>query len=686
MIGIEFLNSLSVAWAEFMWYCLVDSTAIFLLVGSLWLLLRKRVWVSIQLGYILFLLVLLKLIIPGQLSIPGLISYLFSQEVIFQEGTVPFGFFPFSLERERDGKTSVSPPVQNNPIDNREKQPTLTLNLCSQLMLIWLFVVVLFLVRFTWVEWCIYRKFQKTKLLNVETIPVDLNHLQKIAGVRQSVRWVTGTWIQSPMTYGLIRPIIAVPEDMFEHYSPNQIRWILLHELAHVKRWDAIVSYLQKILQILFFFHPVVWWVNTQIDQLREYACDDSALAASQVSRRDCGEGFLSLVVQTNGLPTVLPATLGMINYKTMIRRRLMRILDRKRSLQVKLTISTVLLIFIIGLIVVPFSLKVAMAQSSRWELVSDTGPYPIAYHKMVFDSKRGVILLHGGTRGPANNNESLNETWEWDGTNWTLVSTEGPAICNHGMAYDSDRGVAVIFGGDNPYGSLADPYTWEWDSNTRTWKRFDTAYVENREDAYMVYDREHKWVIRHGGVIKGSISSETWAWNGKEWTLLTSDGPARAGHRIVYDTRRKRTILFGGWSGVFGEFPIESTWEFDGSSWKNIPTPVEPPVRLYFMFAFDSIRNVAVLFGGGTFGNASFFRGFPTVVQSDTWEWDGEKWTEIDTSGPAGRWLAAMAYDPLRKKMVLLGGTPDFATGFKGTWEYSAPVSGMSMKVWMNY
>lgn len=349
-----------------------------------------------------------------------------------------------------------------------------------------------------------------------------------------------------------------------------------------------------------------------------------------------------------------------------------MRILDDKRILQAKLTLSTVLLICLIGVIVVPFSFKVAVAQSSRWELVSNTGSYPIAYHKMVFDSLRGVILLHGGNRGPDYSLESLNETWEWDGMNWTLVSTEGPAICQQGMAYDSDRGVAVLFGGENPYGTLADPYTWEWDSNVRTWKRFDTTYMEGCANSSMVYDQEHKLMIMHGGEIRGSISrsisSQTWAWNGKEWTLLTSDGPARSMHQMVYDTGRQKTILFGGWSGVSGEFPTESTWEYDGSSWKNIPTPVDPPGRVYFTFAFDSIRNVAVLFGGGTYGNAAFYKGFPTIVRSDTWEWNGKEWTEIDTSGPAGRWLAAMAYDPLRKKMVLLGGTPDFATGFTGT------------------
>ena len=72
--------------------------------------------------------------------------------------------------------------------------------------------------------------------------------------------------------------------------------WVLLHELAHIRRGDLWVVVVQRVVQAVFFFHPAVHLANWIIDELREYACDDAALAACKTSRRDCGEGFLAIV------------------------------------------------------------------------------------------------------------------------------------------------------------------------------------------------------------------------------------------------------------------------------------------------------------------------------------------------------------------------------------------------------
>jgi hypothetical protein len=75
----------------------------------------------------------------------------------------------------------------------------------------------------------------------------------------------------------------------------------------------------------------------------------------------------------------------------------------------------------------------------------------------MAFDSQRGVVVLHGG-RDLSNNEIVFNDTWEWDGTNWLLRSTSGPARTGHAMTYDSLRGVSVLHGGEDASISVRTP------------------------------------------------------------------------------------------------------------------------------------------------------------------------------------------------------------------------------------
>jgi hypothetical protein len=75
----------------------------------------------------------------------------------------------------------------------------------------------------------------------------------------------------------------------------------------------------------------------------------------------------------------------------------------------------------------------------------------------MSYDSVRGQVVLFGG----ADNSACIGETWAWNGTSWTLLSTSGPPPrTRFGMAYDSARGRVMLFGGR----CGIDGDTWEWD------------------------------------------------------------------------------------------------------------------------------------------------------------------------------------------------------------------------------
>ena len=96
--------------------------------------------------------------------------------------------------------------------------------------------------------------------------------------------------LRVPTALGFFNPRVILPTWVLQELSPAQIRPLLLHELAHVRRWDDWSNLLQKLLQAVFFFHPAVWWVEKRISLEREMACDDAVLAhtANPIAYADC--------------------------------------------------------------------------------------------------------------------------------------------------------------------------------------------------------------------------------------------------------------------------------------------------------------------------------------------------------------------------------------------------------------
>ena len=80
-----------------------------------------------------------------------------------------------------------------------------------------------------------------------------------------------------PTVCGIFKPVILLPPSIICSLSQKDLEAVLLHELAHVRRWDLLVNMLQRAIEILFFFHPVTWWLSHQISVERENCCDDMA-------------------------------------------------------------------------------------------------------------------------------------------------------------------------------------------------------------------------------------------------------------------------------------------------------------------------------------------------------------------------------------------------------------------------
>lgn len=83
-----------------------------------------------------------------------------------------------------------------------------------------------------------------------------------------------------PGVIGVFRPVLLLPEGLAEHLSQEEFRAVLAHELCHVRRRDNLTAAVHMLVEALFWFFPLVWWLGARMILERERACDESALAA----------------------------------------------------------------------------------------------------------------------------------------------------------------------------------------------------------------------------------------------------------------------------------------------------------------------------------------------------------------------------------------------------------------------
>ncbi len=81
-----------------------------------------------------------------------------------------------------------------------------------------------------------------------------------------------------PGVFGVFRPVLLLPEGLREHLTPAQFDAIVAHELCHVERRDNLSSAIHMLVEALFWFDPVVWWIRSRLIEERERACDEAVL------------------------------------------------------------------------------------------------------------------------------------------------------------------------------------------------------------------------------------------------------------------------------------------------------------------------------------------------------------------------------------------------------------------------
>jgi hypothetical protein len=173
--------------------------------------------------------------------------------------------------------------------------------------------------------------------------------------------------------------------------------------------------------------------------------------------------------------------------------------------------------------------------------------------HAIAYRFANSRVLMFGGY-----NSGYLGDTEEWT-TTWTQITGVGPAARdNHAMAYDRLRDRVVLFGGSDASGLLGD--TWEWDGSA--WSLRATTGPPARERHAAVYDSVRQRVVMFGGESATGSLGDTWEWDGVTWMQVASSGPSpRNRHAMAYDALRQQVIIQGGTTD--GVDVLDDTWAY---------------------------------------------------------------------------------------------------------------------------
>ncbi len=272
------------------------------------------------------------------------------------------------------------------------------------------------------------------------------------------------------------------------------------------------------------------------------------------------------------------------------------------------------------------------------------SNPCPRNQPAVVYHTKLESFLLFGGFCSETK--KRLNDLWSYKDGEWAQVETilAPYARSGHALVYDERGNRLIVFGGKDDNGSFLSD-TWSW--NGEEWSLLNRTGPEARQSHRMV--DTNQGVLLFGGSNKDGVSlADTWLLKGNSWQEIgvTKGPPARRQHTLSYDKKRGRTVLFGGFDRKGGEKIVHGdTWEFNGIKWAQMGTNPEL-ARDHHATAFDSQSGSVILFGGYNEG-----------YLGDTWAWNGGTWTELNQDGPARAGKPGMMYDSSANAIVLFGG-----------------------------
>jgi beta-lactamase regulating signal transducer with metallopeptidase domain len=382
---IETLNHWGEHFFNFVWPMLWQSNLLIVVLFAFEYLFRRKVRASIR--YALWLVVLVKLCTPPTLALPTSPAWWLHQTsppVVAKPAphytvTCDNGLLP---ETPQVLLPAFVPP---KPAMNPAAWLLVASASSSLALLGWLLV--------RW--WQITRQVRRAN--TSEQLAALAGKAQNVLGTRLSVQVKVTTNSMSPAVCGLFHPTILIPQSLADNFSNEQLRAVLLHELIHLRRRDVWLNFMQALLQIFYWWHPLVWLANARIRRVREEAVDDAVMLALRDEAESYAPTLLEVAKLALNRPLASLGLVGILESRHALRQRIERLLDFHPPRQAGLTLVSLLGILAFTAIAVPMGsapspverqMATAPAASTPLAAVHDTNPPAILINGFIYQMR----------------------------------------------------------------------------------------------------------------------------------------------------------------------------------------------------------------------------------------------------------------------------------------------------------
>ena len=315
-------------------------------------ILRKRVRAVFR--YCLWMLLFVKLVLPASFTLPTGIGYWLGD--YFPSG-VSIGKFVPQIEQAVPMVVDIPQWYILETLNMNETVPAgIELEAVSWQGLVfsgWL-VGMLFLLALLVRRICFIRGLiAESRPANERSLEM-LEECRRLIGIRQSIELRFSSNTLSPAVCGLFRPIILMPSTLLKKLSREKLKAILIHELAHIKRADGWVNLLQTMLQIVYFYNPLVWIANAMVRRVREQAVDEMVLVTLRPKTKSYSNMLIDIAEMAFWKPNFSLHVIGVVESKKALERRIKHMLSRPVPKSSKLGCLGLIAIVVIGAILLP--------------------------------------------------------------------------------------------------------------------------------------------------------------------------------------------------------------------------------------------------------------------------------------------------------------------------------------------
>lgn len=343
---------------------------LFAVIGALVWLLNKR---SAHVRYLLWLIILVKCLIPPLLTIPLAVLPEQVENPVISASPGPQAEHEVPLAAAEPQPQYIV--VKSQPDSAAGPAIRELVFTAGRAGIVWICGSILYL---TWILICAVRfqiRLKQRRIIPEEPLKKEIEDMAEQFWPTLKVRAYLLEGISQPFVWGLWRGSIYLPANFARTTAGRKRQAILLHEMAHVARADALVNLIQGIAQGIYWFHPLVWIANRIIRSEREKCCDETAIAKLKTTPKEYGWAIVEVLTAEYHSRMAIPS-LAVAGPAKNIEDRLKTIMNPKRKFYARPTFIGLCTVLFLASILIPTAIalthkKLKVVQPVDFEITS---------------------------------------------------------------------------------------------------------------------------------------------------------------------------------------------------------------------------------------------------------------------------------------------------------------------------